>query len=75
MTEREREQRKVVAKRARRTERREALLRKQTAALHRISQAGNVRVLVENGHWAVPPSERPFGWETMGVKESRRCEK
>ena len=75
MTEREREQRKVVAKRARRTERRESLLRKQAVALRVMVQTGGVRVLVENGHWAVPPSERPFGWETMGVKESRRCEK
>lgn len=27
------------------------------------------RVLAQDGHWCVPPEERPDGWERLGVKE------
>lgn len=30
---------------------------------------GRQRQLVRNGQWCVPISERPAGWEKMGVRE------
>lgn len=32
-------------------------------------QHGQVRQLSKDGKWLVPPSERPKGWERMGLKE------
>lgn len=32
-------------------------------------QHGKVKVLVVDGHWNVPPEQRPAGWQKMAINE------
>jgi hypothetical protein len=39
-----------------------------------LAEAAPRRIIMRAGHWCVPPSERPEGWELMPVKEYAKME-